>query len=482
MDIDAPPPAAAPSEEEDVNPKNDEPPPGEEVIANVLHILSSSTRICPLLCGRRTGDDGNNWDPFLSLSDHACDSFDPSGNNSTHHAKKNFLFWWMDEFMPTLGCRPRQTNLGEITNAFVHTSRMDEVMKDKPDDDLLWHAGLSLLRSRLYPNEDGRSQSSLDPIPPHLLLRTVMDSYYCNVSDLELGGLSATYVDDKNDNNCVFRLPSSIGMFYLRMFLISRALESAEESIPHSEGNRETVRWRRLKSMSDDACCLFRRMSFDYSVKVLSNVRMGIIPTPVEPGGIYGIDPNLITAVATFCYTHLVFPSSRDLLLALVRNETKSHGRGTQHGAMLLKSCYELFREMTTLLALDVALLKSDYATPSRCVQWVLKLIERQSTNDFFDCVKSQKNMTRSHGKVSEEGAGMYLPWSDKADGFNEEGLSLEDDLLLYPSIGVMQDKVEDFSNAAFCDGTGIALLAFWKVWAQAQPELGSSSSEIRPL
>jgi hypothetical protein len=74
------------------------------------------------------------------------------------------------------------------------------------------------------------------------------------------------------------------------------------------------------------------------------------------------------------------------------------------------------------------------------------------------------------------------LPWSDTGDGFNEESLSLEEDLLLYPSIGVMQDKVEDFSTAAFYDGTGIAILAYWKVWAQAQPELGSSSSEIRPL
>ena len=137
---------------------------------------------------------------------------------------------------------------------------------------------------------------------------------------------------------------------------------------------------------------------------------------------------------------------------------------------------------MTTLLALDVALLNSDYATPSRCVQWVLKLIESQNTNDFFDCVKSQKSMARNHGKFSEEGAEMYLPWSGTGDGFNEESLSLEEDLLLYPSIGVMQDKVEDFSTAAFYDGTGIAILAYWKVWAQAQPELGSSSSEIRPL
>jgi hypothetical protein len=486
MENDAP-LAAAPSEEEDVNPKNDEPPPGEEVIANVLHILSSSTRISPLFFGRRTGDDGNNWDPFLSpLSEYASDSLD-SRNNSTHHAKKDFLFRWLNESMPTHGCPHRRTNLGGIMDAFVHTGRMDEVLKDKPDDDLLWHAGLSLLRSLLYPNnEDGRLQSSWDPIPPHLLLRTVMDSYYCNDSDLELGGLSATVVDDNNDNNRVFRLPSSIAMFYLRTYLISRALESAEESIPHSEGNRETVRWRRLKSMSDDACCLFRRMLFDYSVKAASNVRMGIIPTPVEPGGIYGIDPNLILAIATLCYTHHVFPSSRALLLALVRNETKSHGGGTQHGAMLLKSCYELFREMTTLLAFDVALLNSDYATPSRCVLWVLKLIESQNTNDFFDCVKSQKNTTRSHGrhhgKVSEEGAEMHLPWSDTGDGFNEESLSLEEDLLLYPSIGVMQDKVEDFSTAAFYDGTGIAILAYWKVWAQAQPELGSSSSEIRPL
>ena len=471
MENDAPPAAA--TSEEYVTLKNDE-PPGEEIIANALHILSSSTRMSPFRCGR-TGD--GDWDPRQESAIESLDS-----GNSTH--TKNFLFRWLNEFAPTLGC-PRRTDLGGIMDAFVHTSRMDEVLKDEQDDDLLWHAGLSQLRSQLYPNEDGRSHSSLNPIPPHLLLRTVMDSYYCNDSDLELGGLSAADVDDNKTSDDVFRLPSSIGMFYLRTFLVSRALESAEESIPQSEGNRETVRWRRLKSMSDEACSLFRRMAFDYAAKSSNNLRMGMIPKSVEPGEIYDIDPNLIKAMATFCYTNHVFPSSRDLLLALVRNETKSRGRGTQHGTMLLKSCYELFREMTTLLALDVALLNFDYATPSRCVQWVLKLIESQNTNDFFDCVKSQKNMTRnhgSHGKVSEEGAELHFPWSDTGDGFNEEGLSLEEDLLLYPSIGVMQDKVEDFSNAAFYDGTGIALLAYWKLWAQAQPKLGSSSSEIRPL
>ncbi|KAL3804227.1 hypothetical protein ACHAW5_011147 [Stephanodiscus triporus] len=379
----------------------------------------------------------------------------------------------------------RRTDLTEmIANAFIRAGRMDfGVAKDEPDDDLLvWHEGLNLLRTRLHPpdnEEDGGSRSSKsdDAIPPHVLLRIVMDSYYCNDVELELGELSAMDVVDDDDDDVndrrMFRLPSSMGMFYIRTFLISRALECAEGSIPQSERLREAVRWRRLKSMSDDARSLFRRMVFDYSAKALNDVRDRTIPESSELGKKCRVGPNLIITMATFCYANRIFPSMTNLLRALMQNETKSRCQGTH----LLQSCYESFREMTTLLALDAALINNDRATPSRCAQWILRRIESQNTDDFFHyCVESQKKMTRNVGLE------MHFPWSDTGNDFRRNCLSLEEDLLLYPSIGVMQDKSEGPSYAKFYDGMGIALLAYWKLWAQAQPGLSLSSSEICPL
>lgn len=225
--------------------------------------------------------------------------------------------------------------------------------------------------------------------------------------------------------------------------------------------------------MSDDALSLFRRMVFDYSAKAMNDVRDRTIPILSESGNNCRVDPNLIITMATFCYANHIFPSVTNLLRALLRNETKSRCQGTQ----LLQSCYESFREMTTLLALDVALANYDRVTPSRCVRWILRRIESQRTDDFFHyCVESQKKMTRNAGLE------MHLPWSDTGDDFHRNCLSLEEDLLLYPSIGVMQDKSDGPGYAKFYDGMGIALLAYWKLWAQAQPGLGLSSSEICPL
>jgi hypothetical protein len=163
----------------------------------------------------------------------------------------------------------------------------------------------------------------------------------------------------------------------------------------------------------------------------------------------------------------------------LLRNELKTHERGTTHGVMLMQSRYESFREMTTLLALEVALVNHYYLAPSQCVQRVLSCIK---SNDFYDCIKSQKKKScnGSRRTNSENNAAeIYLPWSDTSDGLNKEHLSLEEDLLLYPSTGIIQGKPEDSKCVSFYDGTGIALLAYWKLWAQAS---ATPNSEISPL
>mmetsp|Transcript_891 Transcript_891/g.1855 ORF Transcript_891/g.1855 Transcript_891/m.1855 type:complete len:643 (+) Transcript_891:543-2471(+) len=306
-----------------------------------------------------------------------------------------------------------------------------------------------------------------------------MDSYYCNDDDLEIGELSGIEVEMPSEQ--MFRLPSSITMLFLRTFIISRALEIAEESIPDSPESSKTVRWRRLKSMVDDSCSLFQRMLFDYAGKTIDNFEYGRHPKSLK---LYPIEPDHIISIATWLYTNHVFPSCHDLLYVLLWNDTNINGRGTSYGVKILETCYDLFRMLTTLLALDVAVVDQEYTCPSRCARWVLKLIESQSTSDFFDRVKStqKKNLIHDHDAMQDGEEIMYCPWNDKGPGLEGRGLSLEEDLLLYPSIRKKYDKSDKASSVTFYDEMGIALIAYWKLWAQTQTQTDSSSLALNPL
>ena len=327
-------------------------------------------------------------------------------------------------------------------DAFVNTSQMENIMANNPGDDRLWYAGLKLLKSYLFPpmHDDGKC----DPISPHIILQTVLDSYYCTDTDLILGEPSPNCCDkERSDDMTLSRLPTSIGMFYLRTFLISHALDQANNSIvTESKISYKTIRWRRLKSMTDDACSLFQRMLLDYAAKSMANdVYLG-----------------LIMSIATWCYTNHLFPSCHHLIEKLLWNEVANPSNETNHSVMLLQSCYDSFRLMTTLLALDVGI-GYDPDSPSQSVVMILKCIDCQKTNDFFELVRS------IHGKMPDKGGQLVSWWNP---GFRR-GLWLEEDLLLFPC-----------SDAKSYDGIGIALLAYWRLQVQANttPEL----SQICPL
>ena len=403
-------------------------PPGEEIIANILHVLSSSTRLSPLICKRSANNTNrHDWDPLYSFAIYkeSCDSF---------------LFRWLTDCISTLNsstscCTDNEE--GIIMDAFVNTSQMENIVANSPGDDRLWFAGLKLLKTRLFPpiHDDGRC----DSIPPHIILQTVLDSYYCTDTDLILGEPSPNCCDgERSDDITIFRLPTSIGMFYLQTVLISHVLDQANNF------SNTKVRWRRLKSMTDDARSLFQRMLLDYAAKSMDS----------------NFYPSLIMPIATWCYTNHLFPSCHQLIEKLLWNEVANPSKGTNHGVMLLQSCYDSFRLMTTLLALDVGI-SYNPESPSRNLVMILKCIDCQKTNDFFELVRSM------HDKMPDMGD-QLLSWWNPDTGFRR-GLLLEEDLLLFPC-----------SDAKSYDGIGIALVASWRLQIQANttPEL----SEICPL
>ena len=470
----------------------------EDIIANVLQILSSSTSISPLLCRcehRESVDDvvdgergahNVSWDPFVSLSKPkpmpmALFGCDGRVVPVTH---SKFLYNWLNEFIPTIRCN-QNANMTEIRNAFVDSSRMVKLLKkkNKPTDDQLWHAGLQQIQTQLYPNDaPGRiAKKNLGSIPPHVLLQTVMDSYYGNDTDLDLGNLSG--IDEVPGKSRMYFLPTSVSMFFLRTFLISHALESAYESIRLSQAKSQPIRWKRLKSMVDDARALCRLMTFDYAGKAIGEYVYGRVPRKVNlfqpdplqqvPNALlfYPVEPTHVVSVATWAYTNLVLPASHALLGELLRNESFGTVSGTQYRGKILESCHETFSMLTTLLALDIGGVVQDYTAPSCCVRWALHCIDSKSTNEFYDLVMAETDHYNSidNGKKSSDREGRtYLPWNGNVDD-RPSGLSLCDHLLLYPMTRKIYEESVDVSDTTFYDELGIAYMGYWKLRAQAE-------------
>mmetsp|Transcript_11515 Transcript_11515/g.24539 ORF Transcript_11515/g.24539 Transcript_11515/m.24539 type:complete len:795 (-) Transcript_11515:54-2438(-) len=432
--------------------------PLDEILANVLQILSSSTFTSPLICQyywEEEGKDENasvSWDPFVSFAESILDVDSRVSTNSN-----NFLEKWL-QHVTTHGIANNNEGVAKDVHAlFLDNNRMNELLSNrdhKPDDDLLWLAGLELLKSTLFPEKD----SNMDPIPPHELLLFLTDSYSFNDDDLVIGNLVAAEEENMSSKK-LYRLPSSIAMFFLRTLLLSHALESAKESITESLKTFKPVRWRRMKSMVDDALSIFQRMVFDYSGKVVDGIDFNAWPEPLK---YYPIEPGHIISIGTWLYTNHLFPACHDILSMLLRNHLDGSNPGTS-GVKLLETCYETFSMLTALMALEVAVISQEHSAPSTCVQNIIARIEHQNTGDFFNLVTLAQG--EIIGKVSvqipeEKDEEVCCPWNDYGHGTSGRGLSLEEHLLLYPSI-------RKKNGGAFYDELGIAAIAYWRLKAQ---------------
>lgn len=461
--------------------------PGEEVVANVLHVLSTRTETSPLLlcrCAREGGDArAVSWDPpSLWGFESGVGSSGRSGD---------FLWDWLsgvaDKSMPQGRGGGGTDTQDRARRAFASTGEVDELPSGdgKPDDVALWRAGLEVLKGQLYPDGCRGSSSASnnsEGIAPHELLTTVIDSYYCSDRDLDLGHLVAFTGAEIacSSEERMFRLPTSVAMLIVRTLLASHALEKAEGSIPKQgdepSSSKPPVRWRRLKSMVDDATCLFRKMVFDYTGRAIDDCERTM--EDLEPQELRPVEPGHVAAVASWSYARHLFPSCRALLRRLLDNETSGSGKGPS-GVKLLESCYGLFETLTILLALGSTAVDQDYTVPSRPAQWVLKAIEDGGTDQFFDLVIStQKIVAREEDddlSDDDEEEMMYRPWNDAGPDLNRRGSSLEEDLLLFPSNRRASGALDECS-----DEMGIAFLAYWKLQALVNP--GTHPYLVQPM
>ena len=471
----------------------------QEIVANVLHILSSQTKTIPATCRCTWGNNyatidntkhesDVSWDPFKSLLSDDDNTLHDDGDDETHI---NFPWYWLDAFasqckIMSRGARNTSNNarneekLMQIKSVFIDsTNQLNKVMlnDDSPDDDLLWQVGIDLLKTHLFGKSDMDEDNT---IPPHELLRVVMDSYYCNDNeDFDNMILSGVEMPTKEDEDVyvvempqeqMYRIPTSIGMFYLRSVLMCLALQNAKQSIINSQKSSKPIRWRRLRSMVDDSISLFQRMLFDYVGKAVDNFEHGRHPKSMK---LYPIEPIHIIELSSWLYTQHVFPSCKDLLLKILFNEASGSNKGTSSEVKVLESCYNSFRMLTTLLAMDVTLVN---VKPSFSVKLILKCIENHDKSQFFNQVRlAQKRITpkdTSDEDLSHDESvknDMYQPWSDRGDNFQVIGLSLEEDLLLQPLIRKRHENSDRSSGNTFFDEIGIALIAYWKLCKQPQ-------------
>jgi len=440
----------------------------EEIVANVLHILRTYTKTSPLI-GRCKWEKINDKDTNVSWTFH-----NTSTNFTTHY---NFLSEWLDTCLrPDDVTGWRATDDGTVTqvkSAFANDRQLDRLMNDsdrRPSDDFLWAVGFSLLRSHLFKDD------SEDSIAPHELLRIVMDSYYCNDDDEDttLGDLSATHETTTEEQT--YFLPALVAIFFLRTFLMCHALQQAKESISDTS---KPIRWKRLRSIVDDCMALYQRMVFDYTGKAIDNFLY--VGHPDKTRKLYPIQPNHIISVSSWLYSAHVFPSSKDLLLDILSNEVNksSNSKGI---IKVLESCYNCFKMMTTLLALD-AVVTQNYNCPSCAVQCILNCIKNSTSELFVRVVSAQKTISSEDESVDEmsddeeEIDEMYQPWNDRDfRDFKDRGASLVEDFLLYPSIRRRNEESNTASDTYY-DDLGIAILAYWKHRAQVDSPL-----EVDPL
>lgn len=461
--------------------------PREDILANILQTLSSSTDTSILL-----------WSFSGCVDDYmgCCSSLPPSssisgenyrchegqdGHNATNSshvddggqdAYLNNMVMWLDRILMqnksiTENSTSCSADINHVMDVILDMT-MDEDGMDYRDD-TIWQAGLTLIR-RLFvdtsddPMNDGISNKlqSLEMISPHVLLRTVLDSYYFNGNDDELGVLHPSGDHSTTQKSCLdlYNLPTSLAMFQVRTLLASHAIQDAVRHTQQSLKTASTIRWRRLKSMVDDTVFLFQKMLLELIGKTFGT----------EVDSRTQVQPTHIVSIATSNYVRHIFPSCKELLLLVLKASSTDSTISTSFETRVLETCYNCLGMFTSLLALEFVFgdTKED-TTSSSSTDLILTYLDRPSSSSFYDVVLSSGRNTASK---NDRGV-TYCLLTNATILFGERGPDLVEDLLMYPTFFSITtnehkyDDSEDETNQQLYDSLGIALIAYHKLHSQ---------------
>ena len=501
----------------------------EDVLANILHVISFSTETIPIFYCAEDGVDR------LGASSNS-NGYD----DDNRQVQKTGTEIWLDRNLRQISYFQNAVDDGGTALSDEHTIlQLEQVMcammeensyenmdknnggLKKRNDDLLWQAGLILiqrilndndaqshaeeyktfsegtaiddsgeLRSKrtkytIFHSQEVMTSMSDEPIAPHILLRSVIDSYYYNDNHGNAESLQVT------DTPSQCRLPTSFAMFYLRTILASHAIAKATEvtrqSLAHTNSSPSTpstvIRWRRLKSMADDTLFLFRRMLLDHAGKTAPTDH-GLSSNAEE-------QPLCLISLATRLYIYHIFPSCRGLLSLLLDKAQKGTSDTSPVGSLFftktLESCYHLFFLSTSLLALkritcnDTGSMESDHL--------LMKHLIDQSTSDFYSVVLvAGRNCPPENDgadDVESERQDTFCLSKNIGRSCSERGRALDEDMLLFKSLrekhktdgkhsfdhreNLAESSEDMLTNCPF-DELGIAVVAFSRLQAQSNP------------
>lgn len=416
-----------------------------EAMENVLRALGS-TDISLLVCSCEWDEKSVDWNAVFSLE---CL---PEGES------ERFLTRWLG-ISTTVNSKRLSDDERDKVNS-IKSGLVDGALNNTdgiPNDDAMWLAGLETLLSIC-----GEDECS---IPPHELLRVVMDSYYCSETELDLGGL-VSICSAETCLSRMYRLPASLSLLVIRTLLSCSALQNAKKTIACDIKNGRKVRWRRLRSLVEDTLALFQRMLFDHAGLAMDHYEVGGHPSS---SAIYSIEPDHVLMLGTWLFTRNVYPSCQCLLTELLREEASKERVSSNK---LLETCYKCFGMLTSLLALDSALVDREYIDRTQSLKWVSKCVET-SDNFYQQVIAVQQRQSHESHDDSQDSDGdeeeMYIIWRDS----RAKGISLAEDLCLYTSLRRSQyctgNRVSLRDSRDVYDCLGAAQLSYRKLSVESE-------------
>lgn len=450
----------------------------EDVLATVLHILSSSTKVSPLT----SNDDGT---VYVHFSPHCSRSSKNEGHDNTDHLPCPSHFKddddvqrsaiYLEQFLKRIfGAETNASVVDAVMSVMVDFSRENAVVIGDSlkahDDNVIWEAGLKLIHHTISDEKYGTLDD--EPISPHIILSAVMDSYYCldsdpesqQTHDYEQGGSSD---QQPNDETQAQHLSTSLAMFYLRSLIASVAIEEAANLTLKSIASSSTtsIRWRRLKSMIDDITSLFKKILSDQLIAVLAQES-----DPVKKA----IQTMRLISMATSVYVRNIFRACTNLIELLLNNACKSSS-DVHFKRRILETSYTCIGTLTSLLALQVVFVEEVELSYS-VMHLVLQCIDDQHNDNIFQSMLDEYDSSSNYDQAKTQ---KFNLWNEIGVKKRERGFDLIQDLLLYPSIrlsyydiqrsGLAVDRNEDGADDSSDDKNrqetydllGIATIAY---------------------
>ncbi|KAL7509133.1 hypothetical protein ACHAXN_006198 [Cyclotella atomus] len=388
----------------------------EEVLAYILHTLSS-TIISPL----RLSNDGS-----VIVA-----SFEHEDNEMS-------------------GCDWLKT-ASHFRLATASDSDVDKVMKSMVDESditlhdkkIIWMAGLKLVH--LIVNNIMVENMSDDALEPHILLSTLMDSYYHCDDDGDLENVDSSESDPSNAS-------SSLAMFQLRSILATIAIEKSIKVTQYAIETSATTRWRRLRSMVDDVTSLFKKMLINQ------------LDSALDCESTHALQHIIV--IATNLFVKKTFPACRDLIEILL-----NHGTDAAFTTRVLQTSYCCYGVLTSLAVLLFVFGEVN----SDALHMIIRCLSDPKTDFIFKLMLKQQAVRSSDIMRNET---RFCLWDSIATHKCKRGSDLLEDILLYPCVRVTRnfyacmvdnsEKDDDDSDESSedeqqdeYDSLGIAVIAF---------------------